>query len=777
MDIRSACYLLVGLCVVFSASVCSVQAQTSLPPLEISVTEVEQQAQYRSDTGTTWEPLQVGVSLRPGDRIRTDESGIVTLEIPGVSYIKVTPNTEMEVQNLERYVEERGLLTSEQVTVNEIELESIEGKVQNSVREREGVATQYELKTPNAIAGIRGTAFQCDVDVFGRTECGVGSGEVEFRSRANPDRMVNLRAGQMSAMEPDATEPDRPAQLSAEASSEIEQIEEASRSALLLPPAVSDVELNGTSFKESIRLAYREETELTLTGRAVPREDDAEVVSVTATINGELVEVTGLENWTITGTPAVPEEGTEVTVTIGITVTDSNDKASTSRLTATLVNPEKRGDATSIPPENYDDGHVPVEVLRVAGRSANDLEFPYHAYRGDRSGEGLLIEGTASAEATVEGVAYSLDGGQYWTLAEGGENWSFTIPASQSGDFTPRVVAWTVDGVIGEPVETGEILYEAQTFQTVVREQFEEQWQAFERENTSRFISFFSSEFIFTDPAQESSLDRSLTLSEFESFIQDAFRDMRNLRVFYRIDQIFGSSNGAKLTLETMEWEGRETHTERNSGRSAVYPFVSRGEGAFSYQREGNGQFKMISMDEVSLRFFFGYEKDFDGNPLVLGHRFGMYFASRPVDNIGNGLIGQDCHEGDVVIGFDTGVEWTSNPNPANFMVNDGTTGYTPCAGDIESGGIYNTGQRSFSEINRIPSISSSKYISEVEIEEGYVYALNIRQRNGNHKTALIEVLSLRDTNADNKVDEVRIRVVDAGGAPILEFRGANPFQ
>ncbi len=142
-----------------------------------------------------WHPLVAGIHLTPGCQVRTGENGVVDLvlgrqiDLPQsqwlpeakwrpdqvalapdapvrgmVTYkpaaeqnaVRLTPNTTLAIDKLN--VTDTGA-----DTVSDTELNLKQGKIYASVKKLTG-ASQYTVKIPNGIAGVRGTMFSITVD-------------------------------------------------------------------------------------------------------------------------------------------------------------------------------------------------------------------------------------------------------------------------------------------------------------------------------------------------------------------------------------------------------------------------------------------------------------------------------------------------------------------------------------------------------------------------------------------------------------------------------------
>lgn len=779
MDSKANLSLIVSLFLVVFAL--PAQAQTELPEMELRVTEVKGKPEINPDTASEWSPVKTGRRLKPGDRIRTGKDEIVQLEVPSVTFSRVTESSLIEVEELNRSQEERGLLTTETVVVNNIRLNELRGKVQNSLKKHEGVATDYELKTPNAVAGVRGTNFQCEVTTFGRTECAVLEGEVRFSSLRNPDASVSLGAGQQSSIGQDEESPSEPGEISDETREELQQVRDQAQTALRLKPTLSSVELNGNSFEKSISIVYNEQVELTVSGEASAPEDGAKLNQIEATVNGENRIVDGLSDWSLNLEPEVPAEGEQSTVEITLRAVDSlGSQSGQKTLRITLVNQadESDGDKSrdGVIPTSYESGQVDVEMTSLVGQSPGDLEFPYYLYRPDAAGGGITLQGQASGNAAIENVAYSIDRGNTWELAQGSENWTVDLPEKQ-GEFTILLRAWTVDGVIGPEVEIGPINYQPVSYEQAMRETFEGFWTAFERKDAQEAVTYLHPDFLFEpegttgEGGEEQDVEDK---SGFQDFLQEQFDQFLNLRVFYSINTIFGNPNGGNLLADPIEWKLKAYDRVYNQ----YFPAAVTGNGDFKFRRLPNGQYKMLAFEGFRPTFFIGFDN------IAMNDLDGYNQGSQ------EGVEEPEIHNGDtfvqgwLVAGFDGDrTLWPGAParfhvNPSSSYDNFPSFCVDICDGPVSEGGIYRTPYSSFDEVNRIPDVGSNDYQNSVRINEGDIYAVNmVSDKFNHHITYLMKVLDLRNLDSDPYPEEVRFQVVSSGGEPTRLFNGANPFE
>jgi hypothetical protein len=139
-----------------------------------SVAALEPNAQVGRDGG--WGPLQLGDEIRMSDRVRTNESGRVKIAFGDGSVAIVSNNSDLFI--------DRHVYDPSQAGGSSL-LELLKGKVRTIVSDYYSDAGEYEVKTPNATAGVRGTDFIVAYDpVTEVTDVITASGRVYVRSLA-----------------------------------------------------------------------------------------------------------------------------------------------------------------------------------------------------------------------------------------------------------------------------------------------------------------------------------------------------------------------------------------------------------------------------------------------------------------------------------------------------------------------------------------------------------------------------------------------------------------
>ena len=108
---------------------------------------------YFAKDSTAWQPAKEGLQLSSGDKIRTGADGMASVSFANGSQIMLKPNTEFEVTSLSR---------SEDKNSIDYKLQLNMGKLRAMVEKLDSNSS-FEIKTPTAVAAIRGTVYYLEV--------------------------------------------------------------------------------------------------------------------------------------------------------------------------------------------------------------------------------------------------------------------------------------------------------------------------------------------------------------------------------------------------------------------------------------------------------------------------------------------------------------------------------------------------------------------------------------------------------------------------------------
>jgi hypothetical protein len=129
-------------------AVCSAQAASGKAVVRV----IKGTASY-AEQGGEWKPLKTGQSLGPGATVKTAVDGAVVLFLgDNGPDVQLYDSTTLSLDRLS--VEHTG---AEAVIETQLNLSS--GTIKGTVKKL-SAASKYEIKTPNAVVGVRGTKYQ-----------------------------------------------------------------------------------------------------------------------------------------------------------------------------------------------------------------------------------------------------------------------------------------------------------------------------------------------------------------------------------------------------------------------------------------------------------------------------------------------------------------------------------------------------------------------------------------------------------------------------------------
>ena len=133
---------------------------------------------------TSAQAVAVGTVVREGTIITTSKNGFVTLELPDNSRISIPSNSQIKLSKLR---------ATQYANSPKTELTLLAGRVESTVSSLKTNNGRFEVHSPLAIAGVRGTHFRVDVsDAHAANE--VLEGNVAVGQTAHPNAL-SLAAG------------------------------------------------------------------------------------------------------------------------------------------------------------------------------------------------------------------------------------------------------------------------------------------------------------------------------------------------------------------------------------------------------------------------------------------------------------------------------------------------------------------------------------------------------------------------------------------------------
>lgn len=93
-----------------------------------------------------------GARISEGTRLHTQDDSFMTVELPDGSHLTLTPRSDVGIEALHGFV---GVEDSQRAT-----FKLNEGRIETEVLPQQGPAARYNILTPTAIIGVRGTSFR-----------------------------------------------------------------------------------------------------------------------------------------------------------------------------------------------------------------------------------------------------------------------------------------------------------------------------------------------------------------------------------------------------------------------------------------------------------------------------------------------------------------------------------------------------------------------------------------------------------------------------------------
>lgn len=141
--------------------------------------------------------LERGTTVEQGDQIRTDADAAVRIVFSDRSLLNIGPNASVVIQDYTVAKSERR---------RRVGIKLWAGRAWARVTTWFGSGdSRFEVKTPNAVAGVRGTEFAVNVDPEGETTVTVFEGAVEVGPLDPSAQLAMLSPGQRGRVKTDGT--------------------------------------------------------------------------------------------------------------------------------------------------------------------------------------------------------------------------------------------------------------------------------------------------------------------------------------------------------------------------------------------------------------------------------------------------------------------------------------------------------------------------------------------------------------------------------------------
>lgn len=170
---------------------------TAERPLKATLTEHHGEVRVSGAEGAedpaAWEPAEAGMTLLAGSKVKTDKEGTADLLFEDGTAVHIDKGADFELT--EAREEDRGRIWKIRLWAGRLLSQVVKGPR----------PARYQVRTPVAVAAVRGTEFVADVSESGGTGVAVFEGEVEsqaFDEEKAVGEPVTVQPDQEVALEP-----------------------------------------------------------------------------------------------------------------------------------------------------------------------------------------------------------------------------------------------------------------------------------------------------------------------------------------------------------------------------------------------------------------------------------------------------------------------------------------------------------------------------------------------------------------------------------------------
>lgn len=119
---------------------------------DLKLTKIQNEVMVKTSKSTTWKKAVLNMALVKGDKVRTGKNSFATLTFsyPGENCFQLYENTEIAVSEL---------MKGEKGYLKKAGIDMLKGGTWSKLKKVDGEGLDFQLKTPNTVAAISGTAL------------------------------------------------------------------------------------------------------------------------------------------------------------------------------------------------------------------------------------------------------------------------------------------------------------------------------------------------------------------------------------------------------------------------------------------------------------------------------------------------------------------------------------------------------------------------------------------------------------------------------------------
>jgi ferric-dicitrate binding protein FerR (iron transport regulator) len=192
MTKRTIAFVLAALHLIWTAA-----AYGAFRPVEARIVFLKGRAEVQKSGSLVWEPAALKMTLGSGDKISTQEGAELEIKLDDGSVLKMRDKGLLAIDRMEKQKKPMTTITS---------LQAMSGKVLGCVRKLASKESKFNVVTPTAVAGIRGTVFAVFVE-GDSTELDVVQGQVAVAGETGREVLVGEKQSTVIAKGDSARSP------------------------------------------------------------------------------------------------------------------------------------------------------------------------------------------------------------------------------------------------------------------------------------------------------------------------------------------------------------------------------------------------------------------------------------------------------------------------------------------------------------------------------------------------------------------------------------------
>lgn len=168
-----------------------------MKPTQATIVFVKGKAEVQRSGERAWRPAELQMAVNPGDKLSTEAGAELEIRLDDGSVLKLKDKSLLELDAMEKQARPLTTITSLKLGL---------GKLLGCVRKLSSKESKFDITTPTAVAGVRGTVFA----VFAEgdsTELDVLQGRVAVSGQVGAEKLVGEKQSTVVAKRDSARSP------------------------------------------------------------------------------------------------------------------------------------------------------------------------------------------------------------------------------------------------------------------------------------------------------------------------------------------------------------------------------------------------------------------------------------------------------------------------------------------------------------------------------------------------------------------------------------------